>query len=781
MGEQLRSVRSKVMGVRSSAGPLNNVAITFGDGVTALYGRNGAGKTWGLNAIRESLAGRAAAGTHLLVSVADNTEQQIWLYNLLYHRAAREQWDESDGPLVDFMTIALRKWFEEVDRRFPVREGRRDVPEQMIEELARSQYLVLVPTGVTDQRWDVWVCADPRSTDFPVTATELDRFDQIERTTSTLLGDIDDIIEESPKWQDLASSLERQIQECQKATTGQPEDLSDSLQDVLTEMRKVSGDPTEFELEQAVNDWSFRAPLNWLVTPVAGWIWQNESVGDDIGTFFEDSGRSFQKMQNDGLPMPIARVGQVEEIPWVLHDEAVNEDVDTLTARRFAVAMASRLPFGDDERVRLHGRSNPSLTPGTRAQPTVSVTPHLEEWVRDLAADANSILISLLQDGPELSLSLAPPHEWAIAAPLRWTSSRGKVSVHISELSTAERRWAQVAVRRALDRVSKEPDDPYLLYEHLHMFWPPRSMRYHPADLVMIDEPETALHRAAERHMALGLDGLTVSGPQVVVATHSPDVLNQPEACLVHVWRTPDGITAANQMVDVDLEGSVSELGMVPSDLIGMYRVFLLVEGEHDEIVVRALLSEVLEAARVKIIPMRGGKHLPSTVESQLLFDMTGAHVLALLDNVKAMEIDAVWQEAQERYLAGDADTAITYLAAQFKDRKGDEYKWIATWLSRALSKGVHERLVPYGLAAADIIEYLPVEIIVPKAGKSWRELRDEFETQSHKNFKDWLQRKYKADTSVPNIRRAAAAVPCVPEEFQSLGYRLREVSSRRT
>ncbi|NHB84900.1 hypothetical protein G7085_10575 [Tessaracoccus sp. HDW20] len=241
-------------------------------------------------------------------------------------------------------------------------------------------------------------------------------------------------------------------------------------------------------------------------------------------------------------------------------------------------------------------------------------------------------------------------------------------------------------------------------------------------------------------------------------------------------------------MPKFDLEESYAELGMLPSDLIGMYRVFLLVEGEHDEIVVRALLPDVLEASRVKIVAMRGGAKLPTTVESQLLFDMTTAHVVALLDNVAASEIDATWLEAQERYLSGDADLAIDYLTGQMRGRKGEEYQWISQWLARALKKGVHERLLPYGLAARDIIEYLPAEAIVPKAHKSWVELRAEHDaarpgldrSKGLHDFKTWLTRTYAADVSPQAIRAAAATVTDIPTEFQKLRYRLREVASRR-
>jgi hypothetical protein len=106
-------------------------------------------------------------------------------------------------------------------------------------------------------------------------------------------------------------------------------------------------------------------------------------------------------------------------------------------------------------------------------------------------------------------------------------------------------------------------------------------------------------------------------------------------------------------------------------------------------------------------------------VEIHVLFDLSDAYLVAVLDNVRTDEISTAWTEAQTRYLTEGAEEAIGFLSGAIVERKkGDESDWIVNWLSRALKKGVHARMYPYGLAARDIIEYLPVEILVPKAKK---------------------------------------------------------------
>lgn len=96
-------------------------------------------------------------------------------------------------------------------------------------------------------------------------------------------------------------------------------------------------------------------------------------------------------------------------------------------------------------------------------------------------------------------------------------------------------------------------------------------------------------------------------------------------------------------------------------------------------------------------------------MESQVLFDLSDAYLVAVLDIVRTDEISTAWTEAQTRYLTEGAEEAIGFLSGAIVERKkGDESDWIVNWLSRALKKGVHARMYPYGLAARDIIEYLP-------------------------------------------------------------------------
>lgn len=771
-----------ILGLRSSAGPLEDIAVKFGDGVTALYGKNGAGKTWLLRALEASLAGHEMQDTHILLATAGDSRIGHWLESLVEEQISAEPQEEG----TDRLDIAVDRWFTRGGYHFRPGPEWISPTNGLRKEVLSAGLIALVPRGVGDPRWDVWVCAPvdlPKDSELQLASQQL--LDDIAKTSSLMAA---------------GTALYNEFGE------GNPVEVVRALMDfvpgpleswfledevsMLAKAPLTSMDPRVWDdwLGEFFVIWHCGAPYRWLMHPLSGWAWdQRETAGDYVQSLGDKSGEMLGRMWNDGLPMPVARIGSTNSVPWHFFSEDPAWSPNDATGRALAGLAVDQLPIAEDEFF-------PEFN-------TFVVDTSHDQWVYEVETQANTIFQGLLQDAPALKLELRAPLQWLIGPAMSWTVEAStqrrfdrfegwtdRVQVPVSELSTAERRWALISIHRALDLVGEGKSEQEVEYP-ASLLWPPPAQRHVKAQLMILDEPEAALHRAAERHMAAGLDLLTTGGSQVVVATHSPEILNRQEVTLVHVVREAAGRTAIHQINSLDIENSVAELGLVPSDLMGIYRIYLLVEGEHDDIVVSTLLADELAQARVKVVPMRGGAKLPSTVESQLLFDMTTAHIVALLDNVAAEDIEQTWQGAQERYLSSaTTDEAIAFLASEFRSRKGDEYQWISTWLARALKKGVHERLLPFGLEAPDVIDYLPVEILVPNAGKSWGELRAEHDAlrpQLNKakgphDFKSWLAKVYGADTSPARVRVAAEAVTEVPEDLRRLGYRLREISSRR-
>jgi predicted ATPase len=706
--DKLPALQLKVplLGMRSNAGPLDNVAIVFGPGVTAFYGQNGAGKTWILNSLRNALRGYSTGMTQLMCEFEPGSAGYEWTLDQVAETARDTRYKATPDHDREWLREAIETWFLNGGRYLKPYNFGEDLPPGLVDELSTVTTFALIPTGNLAPEWDIWLCMPRDSVGFPACARAIEEFMRVREETD--------------------AEANRRRDEYRRKVTALK-----SVAWTKKDYREIAKESERYdeEIEELL--------LSPLFQPLASLLWEYSYLPDP-----DAIDEWIDPMIADDLPIPVVKLLASRDIPLVLEADEDEADTDAATAEVFAEVFQKELEDADDG---------------------LTLTTKMKEWVGHLNEAANTLYTSLLQDAPNLTLQVRKLGRWAVEGAMHWHvkyGDNGSSTVPIAGLSRAESRWARIAIRRALDLASA-------------------------TTTLIIDEPEAALHRVAERHMAQGLDGLTTLGPQVVVATHSPEVLNAQTTGCIHVSKH-NGRTHVGQMPSLGPE-TLAELGLSPSDLLGLYRIFLLVEGEHDEIVIRALCGDSIDTARVKIIPLRGGRNLPGTIESQLLFDLSDAHLVAVLDSVRAEEISSVWFEAQTRYLSEDAESAIDYLTKAFNQKKVMEHDWIVNWLSRAMKKGVHARINPYGLAARDIIEYLPVEVIVPRAGKSWDELRREHDaamptlnrTKGLHVFKTWLNHVYKADTTVTNVRRAAESVTEVPQEFCNLGYHLREISSR--
>jgi energy-coupling factor transporter ATP-binding protein EcfA2 len=157
--------------------------------------------------------------------------------------------------------------------------------------------------------------------------------------------------------------------------------------------------------------------------------------------------------------------------------------------------------------------------------------------------------------------------------------------------------------------------------------------------LYVIDEPERHLHPLAQADVARFLTGLARSGADVVVATHSPTLLNVPYADTVYLRVTrEDGITrVADISGDVlkQLDRAAESLGLLRADLLQLTRAALIVEGKQDRKVLEALYGKELSAARVRILSLSGADNTLALLDAELLRSL-GLPILVLLDHTRA-------------------------------------------------------------------------------------------------------------------------------------------------
>lgn len=385
----------------------------------------------------------------------------------------------------------------------------------------------------------------------------------------------------------------------------------------------------------------------------------------------------------------------------------------------------------------------------------------LAKVLSDVNTVANQIYARLLLDAPALEVHVPHPEAMVTGSRVRWGARRGPQSpfVPIDELSTAERSWAAIAIEMALDG----PQPGFLL----------------------IDEPEAALHRSAESFMAQGLMSIADQwGLDVVVATHSPELLNQSGANVNLIRRSDQGLVGGRQIHQLGSEGreDLLDMGLQPSDLLRRQRGFLLVEGEHDLIVLDAFIGDRLRELRIEMLPMRGAGKLKSALDARVLYDFTDAHVFVLLDALDSDYVEQTWRSATRIAKTQGTEAAIAHVRQQMEQIKIDEAKSLAAFMARAIERGLQDRHTPLAMSAPDILDYLPASAFVAGAS-SWKSLREELERDqgrppSGTEFKKWLTKRG-TKFSEANIRQAAKSI-AVPDELIKHLNRMSETMSRR-
>lgn len=395
-----------------------------------------------------------------------------------------------------------------------------------------------------------------------------------------------------------------------------------------------------------------------------------------------------------------------------------------------------------------------------------------EKLSLELSARANELMASVLLDAPCAAVKFQPPMLRFSSPPARWTFRVGERStVGLAQLSTAEQKWATLAINFATAESQ-------------------RAGRFQGSDrlrpiVFVIDEPEAALHRVAEARVADFLVSWTRDPRHVAfVATHSPELLDVPEASLTEISKQSIGYPKSRvQRLDLADRDALERLGLRPSDLLRWPRVFLLVEGEHDRQMIESYFGPRLRKARVELLPLRGAKQLASTIDSRVLFKYTEATVVALLDNMSAESVRDSWRQAQLTRMTDGVAAAKQVVVDWFAGDKSEESRYMSGWLTSSLEVGLESRLIPYGLAERDIIEYLPVSVLVPGAA-SWNALHQEHQAdralkKGHPNeFKPWLRARKGVEVTEQLIQSALDAAPEPPADLEQMMKTLESVSA---
>lgn len=248
----------------------------------------------------------------------------------------------------------------------------------------------------------------------------------------------------------------------------------------------------------------------------------------------------------------------------------------------------------------------------------------------------------------------------------------------------------------------------------------------------VFDEPEAHLHPSAQRQIRAALMRWSREGADVVIATHSHYFLGLPDFTQVHVMRGTEG-PVVHRLNERDLVAQSSlarSMGLTRGELLVNYRLVLVVEGEHDRIVLQGLFEEELTAAGVLLLVLHGTYNALALVDAEFWVRATDLPLAVLFDNVR---LDG--QKTMRRDQRSREENALADLQARLK-KAGRE-------------------LHRFGLTRPDITAYFPEELL--------RKDHPDFPQWSHlirnwkrtrRPFKEFVSSQTEVDLSTRRVRQ---------------------------
>lgn len=460
--------------------------------------------------------------------------------------------------------------------------------------------------------------------------------------------------------------------------------------------------------------------------------------------------------KNSG-PLPFTVIDE-SELSYTLHslqtlvellEDENRPELASLTIEAVTVHRESALRNKSRPQAATHSPVNYSLFIQDNENHQSQVDLRLAELAHRLTDLTNEILPVILPDLPQLTCQVASPLQWERSGPLQWTAvDRSGVRIPIADLSTAEHRWALFSIYLADAILQQVP---------------------HKEIVVIIDEPERALHRRAEETLAKGFSELVNRfGIRFIIASHSPAFLARTEFALHQVYRDDRGYAKVKSLPDNFHEWS-EELGIGPTDLLQICRGVLLVEGEHELIILEQLLGQELRKLRFEMLCMRGARALKSW-DAQLLQKFTDVPIYVLTDNDSTERISSIWDEAKLAHLQGRATLPIIQkLKSGSRGSEGDFLRELCLTLIQREESG---RFHLGAFERADITEYLKPQSLSARAqNKTWAELRRESgkKSASSTEFKQWLRENYEISYDAETLKRAVQDLDEIPAEFVNL------------
>ena len=301
------------------------------------------------------------------------------------------------------------------------------------------------------------------------------------------------------------------------------------------------------------------------------------------------------------------------------------------------------------------------------------------------------------------------------------------------------------------------------------------------SDVIVVgDEIDNGFHLQAidslYRYIALNV-------PIAYVASHSPVALRTPWLSKIHV-NSDDQNRVHVSALDAagPIEEIADELGVMESDLLGLKRGFVMVEGEHDVAVINGLFDHLPDfkaiSDQIVVIPMRGHRNMAAESDSKIIFSYTSASLLFVVDNARNEELSGLRGKAIQLLNSGmKPEKVIAELKLRdSRDSSSPEERTIYQIMEQSIQKRQLSRINFFGLSVKDVIMLFSPEHF--GLTQSWQELEVLFGARVDRqlNFKDFL-RSQGATISTAKVRAAISAIERDwPSDLLALANALAEI-----
>jgi energy-coupling factor transporter ATP-binding protein EcfA2 len=373
-----------------------------------------------------------------------------------------------------------------------------------------------------------------------------------------------------------------------------------------------------------------------------------------------------------------------------------------------------------------------------------------------IEAEANRVAPSFVRGQGTIGIEVIPVSAWG-SGPHRvratFTEPDGNRR-DLNVLGTGTARWAAAAIRLACRRLETgrqvvtspghavvgDMDQARQVVRAARLSpLTQTAVRLEPSDapgFYLADEPERHLHPFAIRSVRDWLTQLARTAATVLVATHSPILLDSPSELTTRilVLRSENGTEL--RPLTGGLPGELAEasdiLGLTQGELLLMTRLALFVEGAHDQIILTEWFAEDLRAAGIRVFSVRGVDNLLTLVESEIIAAL-GIRIATLSDS-----------------------TSIPRVRSGKLTSRGDRV--IARLLHEAAAAGLEVK--PVGLNQADILHYLDEEICQQAAPRfpGWAAaIAEHARSGTHEPWKRWVTSQYGLSLTPGTIRDLAA------------------------